>query len=698
MSRLLLLLLFVVTPAAGAAENLAVLDSTDRANPRGMLRTYLLGEAQKHFDARRTVVTSLKAPEEIRKRQQALRARFVEALGGFPERTPLNPRVTGTLRAEGFLIEKVVYESRPGHHVTANFYLPQGKGPFPGVLMPIGHSTNGKAAEYVQRGAILLAKHGIAVLAYDPIGQGERRQLLAAPGKPYFTSSTSEHTMVGVGALLVGASTASYRVWDGLRSLDYLAGRPEVDAKRLGCTGCSGGGTMTSYLMALDERIVAGAPSCYITSLERLFATLGPQDAEQNVTGQVAFGMEHADYLTMRAPRPALICASTRDFFDIGGTWTSFREAKRLYGLMGHPERIDLVESDSAHGFPRPQREAMLRFMRRWLQGKDEAVTEPAFPIHKEADLLCTRTGHVIEDARGISAFGLTARRARELAVLRAKNLDGRTRETLLAKVARRIALEVPVKAATRREVGVVVRKGYQIHKLAFETEPGIVVPGLLFVRDGGEADPLVVHVHGTGKETEAGVAGPIEKRVLTKRRVLSLDLRGMGETAPSAKAVGWSALFGVDAREAFLALHLDRPLTGQRTFDLLSVVAQVAPTDGVELVGIGKASLPALHAAALDRRIRRLTLEQTLVSWSMVATTPLSQDQLACAVPGALSTYDLPDLATTLAPRPLTILRPVDGRRQPIDQEALDAAHERTRKAYRDAKAEGALTLNGGK
>src|SRR5207237_3992482 len=154
----------------------------------------------------------------------------------------------------------------------------------------------------------LLAKNGLAVLSYDPIGQGERVQLLDRMGKPAVKGSTTEHTLTGIGALLVGRETASYRVWDGIRSLDYLTSRSEIDPKRLGCTGNSGGGTMTAYLMALDERIVAAVPSCYITSLERLFATIGPQDAEQNITGQVAFGMEHADYLTMRAQQATLMC------------------------------------------------------------------------------------------------------------------------------------------------------------------------------------------------------------------------------------------------------------------------------------------------------------------------------------------------------------------------------------------------------
>src|SRR5207253_7664132 len=124
------------------------------------------------------------------------------------------------------------------------------------------------------------------VLCYDPIGQGERIQLLDKDGKPAISRGTDEHDMVGVGALLIGSSTATYRIWDGIRSLDYLAGRAEIDPKRLGCTGNSGGGTLTAYLMALDERIGCAAPSCYITSLERLFATIGPQDAEQQITGQ----------------------------------------------------------------------------------------------------------------------------------------------------------------------------------------------------------------------------------------------------------------------------------------------------------------------------------------------------------------------------------------------------------------------------
>ena len=227
---------------------------------------------------------------------------FLESLGDMPERTPLNPRIIGTRTGRAIASRESSSRAGPITMSPPIFISPTESHPFPDVLLPCGHSDNGKAYEDYQCASILLARNGMAVLCYDPIGQGERYQMLDAQGKPV-VRGTTEHTMAGIGALLVGRQLASYRIWDGLRALDYLASRPEVDAARLGCTGNSGGGTMTSYLMALDDRIAVAAPSCYITSLERLFATIGPQDAEQNITGQVAAGMEHADYITMRAPR-----------------------------------------------------------------------------------------------------------------------------------------------------------------------------------------------------------------------------------------------------------------------------------------------------------------------------------------------------------------------------------------------------------
>ncbi|MFO0881376.1 MAG: acetylxylan esterase [Gemmataceae bacterium] len=662
------LLLALLVPAADPA---GVLPATPP--PRAMLRTYLMAECQKQFEARRTAIARLRTPEDIAARNRELRARFIASLGGFPERTPLRPRMVGTLTGEGYTIEKVVYESRPNHHVTASFYRPAGAGPFPGVLMPIGHSTNGKAAEYVQRGCILLAKNGIAVLAYDPIGQGERRQLLTDKGLPVVAGTTTEHTLVGVGALLVGAQTASYRIWDGIRSLDYLASRPEVDPKKLGCTGCSGGGTLTSYLMALDDRIAAAAPSCYLTTLERLFETIGPQDAEQNITGQVAFGMDHPDYMTLRAPRATLVCAATGDFFDIQGTWAGFREAKRLYTLLGHPERLDILESATKHGYPREHREGMARWMLRWLAGRDVPIVEGEMKLAPDAELLCTRTGQVLEDLKGISAFGLSARRARELAEKRPPvTAEG---------VAKRLKLTLPVPAAKRSELPARTTARGPARPIVFETEPGIRVPGILFEPDAKAKAPLTLLVHSEGMLADAEA---ITQRVKEGRRVLTVDLRGWGETAP-APAPAKPGSFGVDMREAFLSLHLDRSLTTQRVHDLLAIVAQLG--EDVEAVGIGKGATVVLHAAVLSPRIKAVQLERSLVSWSNVVETPLAVDQLTQVVPGALASYDLPDLAALLAPRPLTVVAPVDATGKALSSEQVSAAYAKVSADYGSAK-----------
>lgn len=546
MRRLALLVSISIVPSLSAQ------DKTAPDDPRKMLHRYLLKEAQKHFDARREAIAQLQSPQDIKKRQGILKERFLEALGGFPEKTPLNAKVIRTLKGDGFRVENVIYESRPMHHVTANFYIPDGKGPFPGVLVPCGHSANGKAADAYQRVCILMAQHGMAVLCYDPIGQGERIQLLDKMGKPAIAGSTSEHTMVGVGALLVGQSTATYRIWDGIRSLDYLASRPEVDAKRLGCTGNSGGGTLTAYLMALDDRIACAAPSCYLTTLERLFATIGPQDAEQNITGQVAFGMEHADYITMRAPKPTLMCVATQDFFDIGGAKTTFKEASEIYRKMGADDKIAFFEFDDKHGFSKPRREAAARWMKRWLVGVDEQIVEGDFPSFKDADLQCTRSGQVLEDFQGKSAFHFNVARAQTLEKDRpmlkrpfdelGRLLGMRQRHSWKAD-------EVAKLNAALFDARPVVWNDLQVTKAELVTEPGIRVPVTFFAAPEKPKERIALYLHEHGLE---GGAGTIKRLLKEGHSVAALDLRGWGQTAPAkAKNLVRSA---ATSRRAFWA------------------------------------------------------------------------------------------------------------------------------------------------
>lgn len=298
------------------------------------------------------------------------------------------------MQGKGYRVEKVILETRPAFHLTANLYLPDTPPPWPAVLVPCGHSHEGKAVGQYQLICMLLARHGMAAMCYDPIGQGERYQMLdlakeqgrfrrcaACEGAASECASDVHH-----GAHDDGhqqrfdrreCSAVSHLGWHARHRLP--AKPPDILADKIGCTGNSGGGTETAYLMALDDRILAAAPGCFLTTFKKLIETKGPQDGEQNIAGQVAFGMDEADYCIMRAPKPTLICAGTRDVtFDFGGTWELFREAKRFYSRLGHPDMIDLVAPDAPHGFTLQLREAVTRFMARHLLGKDIVVREVA--------------------------------------------------------------------------------------------------------------------------------------------------------------------------------------------------------------------------------------------------------------------------------------------------------------------------------
>ena len=652
---------------ADTADQLAVLSPDEQ--PGELFRQYLVNECDKLLDARREQVRGLETPEAVRERIERVRKDWMQAVGPFPERTPLNGKTVGVIEADGYRIERVLYESRPGHHVTGNLYIPEGEGPFPGVLVPCGHSRNGKASGAYQSSCILMALHGFVVLIYDPIGQGERCQLLD-DGQPVIWGTT-EHTLTDIGARLTGVCAANYRIWDGIRSLDYLISRPEVDPERIGCTGNSGGGTLTAYLMVTDDRILAAAPSCYITSLSRLFHTRGPQDGEQNITAQVALGIDHADYLTMRAPKPTLVATATHDFFDIDGSWDSFREAKRLYGILGFGERVDLFEYPDRHGFSQPRREAVLRWMRRWLQGIDDAPTEPELTLQTDEALQVTESGQVVKDFGGTTVWDLSLRRAEQLAEDREAFWRDGSKEECLDEVRRLAGIRPIADKPVAKSAGSVQRDEYTIEKLRIERDGEPPLPGLLFLpdeRDGQLA--AVLYVDGRGKHVGAEPGGAIQTLVNQGHAVLAIDMRGSGETTPATTR----HFRGNEFPLTYLGIHLGRPLPGQRAEDVLAALEVLLEREEVDpeqvrLVGIERGGPVALHAAALEPRFTEVAIEEAIESWIDVVATPLARGQLEQIVPGALERYDLPDLVRAIAPRPVQVRRPVDATGEPKDE-----------------------------
>ncbi|MFC1525660.1 alpha/beta hydrolase family protein [Candidatus Latescibacterota bacterium] len=624
----------------------------------GEVRCHLLSRAREAFARRREEYEAIKSPAQLRAYARQRRAFFLEQLGGFPRRRPLKARTVGCLRGRGFRVEKVVFESQPHHLVTANLYLPAGRGPHPATLVSCGHHDDGKAPQTHQRLCMLLATNGIAAFCYDPIAQGERYQFLSDEGTRKYWP-TLEHTLLGMGCIALGTNTARYRIWDGMRALDYLQGRDDIDGSRLGCTGYSGGGTLTSYLMALDPRITCAAPCCYLASLEQVVEVLGPQDAEQNIHGQIAFGMEHADYLLMGAPKPVLICAAARDFFPIDGVWKVFREAKSMYGRLGCPERIELAEDDVEHAFSPVLRAAATRWMRRWLLGKDSDVAEPDFPLFTERQLWCTPRGQVALVPGTRTCYDLNADWGEDLDRQRRRHWQKAPRREMRAQV-RQVAgipTAAQLAAATCQAVGTVRRRGHRIDKLIMEVE-GRRVPALAFVPPRTRGDAYL-YVHGEGKAEDAD--GAIAELVGRGHLVLAVDPSGCGETAAEG-----SRLYDANV---FLAYLLGLSLIGLRAAEILvaaRLLARYRPrrqSCRIHLVGIGAAGPAALHAAAVEpRRFASLTLRRSLSSWADLVRAPgASLDFLPQVVHGALQTYDLPDLVGLLPAGKVTVEDPLD-------------------------------------
>jgi len=389
--------------------------------------------------------------------------------------------------------------------------------------------------------------------------------------------------------------------------------------------------------------------------------------------------MDHADYVLMRAPRPTLMCAATGDYFDIRGTWDSFRQAKRFYSRLGFAERADLAETDARHGFSKQLRVAAVRWMRRWLLGIDDAITEPPSKIATDHQARCTPRGQVmlLEGAR--TTYDLNTDLEKKLAKARGDFWQRTDRAAARAEV-RRIAgirrlADLPKPKS--RKAGTTKEKTCRIDKLILEPESGIWLPALAFVpaKRSGQA---YLYLHAEGKQADAAPDGPIRELAGQGHLVLAVDLRGLGETAGARPGKrGISHYVGGDWKELYLAYLLGRSYLAMRAQDILVCARFLASLEAgeranrVHLVSIGKVGPAALHAAALEPRLfATVTLKRCLVSWSNVVHTPMAAGQFENVVHAALKTYDLPDLLRTLPKDKVTWSEPLDALGKPAAKE----------------------------
>ena len=363
-----------------------------------------------------------------------VRKRIRQSFGPFPEKTPLKPKVTRVVKRDGYHIENVIFESRPGFLVTGNLYVPRDrKFPLPGVVGTCGHSSNGKAATAYQSFAQGLARQGYVVLIFDPIGQGERLQYADQKLKSKIGVGVREHLHAGNQQFLIGEFLGNWRAWDGIRALDYLLTRKEVDPKRVGVTGNSGGGTMTTWLCGVEQRWSMAAPSCFVTTFRRNMENELPADTEQCPPRALALGLDHDDFIAALAPKPVILLAKEKDYFDVRGTREAYARLKRLYKLLGHEDNIKLFVGPTYHGYSKENREAMYRWFNKATR-ISSAETEPPLKLEKDKTLWCTPNGQVAE-LKSRTVFDFTRETASAQAKARKKPSLADLKKTLNASL-----------------------------------------------------------------------------------------------------------------------------------------------------------------------------------------------------------------------------------------------------------------------
>jgi cephalosporin-C deacetylase-like acetyl esterase len=682
----------------------------DISQMRQMLPAYLNNLAQTATVKRLARFNQIQTQTDFRTWQEENRRTFLDLIGGLPtERLALHARVTGEISREGYVVRKVIFESLPEYYVTANLYLPTiGKRPFPAVLTPCGHSPAGKAYDVYQHLFIGLVKRGYVVLSYDPMGQGERYQYWNfLQREALLKDPDHQHAMAGLQEILLGQNLARYFIWDGIRGLDYLASLPEVDASRLGVTGSSGGGTLTTYISMLDPRVKAASIVCFITSLpEKIEARSLDADAdpEQDIPGLLASGLDHTEFVGMVAPRPVLIGAARRDFFPIAGTRRTFAEVQSLYQKLGVPERIKMVEFDHRHMYSQPLREATYAWFDHWLKGVDSNAHEPDIATEKDATLQCTLTGQVITSLGGKRVYDFNRAQAeQELRLLGSRRRAADFRKTLAGKIRSRLAMPVDVPTPVVKVLATTEVRDLVIEKLLLETEPGIEVPTRVIHRRGlqGRVRTVVYLRDRAGESDPPGLFAALAERGSV---VAVADVRGFGEAwAPrdvhEQEADYFHPRDAMDADFAYAAFILSRPLLGMRVGDALGVVRYLRTRPDVDpkrvaMVGRGWAGVTALFAASLDAEISATAVEAVPASYGALAKAELYEQPAYILLPGVLQDFDLTDVFAALAPRPLLVLNPQDPlTRKMVEQESF-AAFEPVRTAYEAAKASSAFRL----
>jgi dienelactone hydrolase len=644
------------------------------------LPDYLRDLARRAYQARNAELAKLTTAEAVHKRQKWARETFWKLVGGQPERTALKPRTLGSFERPGYRVEKVLYESRPNFHIPANLYIPaSAKPPFPGVLFQMGHTLNGKAGDTYQRCCQGLARLGYLVLAFDPMGQGERTYYPdRAARRTRLPSADNEHTLPGKQMLLYNDTSSRMQVWDAVRSLDYLASHPLVDPKRLASTGQSGGGTLTMLLIAVDDRL-ATAVVCSGNTENVACADFNPpgatDDAEQDLVYSGPEGFDRWDVLYPFAPKPLLITVSDKDFFGtyspryISSGWEEFQKLRKVYEVLGRRDHLAWGDTPLPHGLSYDTRLQVYNWFARHLQNGGPVKEEPEVTLEPDAAIWVSESGNVVQSFHGQTPFSMNKSRTIEKQTLPLERLLRLDRPSPEARVAMLRRVPAP---------------GVWVEALEVPAAARVWLPAWLYLpRTADAARPLIVALDPAGRNVRWHEGELYQDLARQGYAVCVPDLRGIGDLSPEYGRGNPRHTRGHAEEEsyAWASLILGKPLVGQRVTDILALAAALrhyAPVAGRRMVLAASARLapPALFAAALDAKIDELYLAGSLVSYRSIVEVEEYNAAFANFLPGVLLHTDLPEIAASMAPRKIVLAGAVDATGDTLEVEKVRALY----------------------
>lgn len=633
-----------------------------------MMQDWLVAEVREAESRGNEKRASLRTKADAEAYVKSAQERIHKCFGPMPEKSQLNARVTKTLERETYRIENVIFESRPNFLVTGNLYLPKSTRPVPGVIGVCGHSINGKGAEAYQSFAQGLAKQGMACFLIDPVGQGERFQYLNEKLGSRLGGGTSEHNQMGNHQVLVGEVLGTWFAWDAIRALDYLLTRKEIDPQHLGVTGNSGGGTQTTWLCGLEPRFTMAAPSCFVTTFRRDAENELPQDCEQCPPGVLAADLDHCDFLAAMAPKPVIIMAQEKDYFDARGSAETYERLKKIYTLLGKPDNIQLHVGPDPHGYSQPNREAMYRFFGK-AAGVSVLASEPVIKVETDADLQCTPDGQV---ARMGSKMLMTF--TKEKAEALAKKRGSLRGEALLESIRKVLKLPAQSKSPpdyrilrtaggrqypTKNYCTYAVETGAQTHALVIRLSDETLTSR---IPTGPKKAILYVSHRSADAELREETLVKDLIAAAPDAAFFACDVRGIGESQPDTCGVNqFLRPYGSHYFYAAYGLMLDQPLLGQRTHDVLRVIQLLTATghSEIHLAGKGWGALPATLAAALSPEVGQVTLKNALTSFHEIAVHEDYKWPYAVMPFGVLEHWDLPDCYHALGTKGLRQIEP---------------------------------------